>query len=42
MPDITPPDPRPAMALPRMKAIEFGAAPHRADPAFKSNIDVRR
>ena len=42
MPDWTPPDPRPAMALPRMKAMEFGAAPQRAEPASNSRIDVRK
>ena len=37
-----PPDPRPAMDLPRMKATEFGAAPQRAEPASNSRMDVRK
>lgn len=35
-----PPAPRPAIALPQMKAIEFGAAPQRADPTSKIKIRV--
>ena len=42
MPDRTPPDPRPAIALPRMKAIEFGAAPQRIEPTSNSRMDVRK
>jgi len=30
------------MALPNMKAIEFGAAPQIAEPASNSRIDVRK
>ena len=41
-PESTPPAPKPAMLLPKMKAIEFGAAPQRADPASKSKIDVKK
>lgn len=41
-PERMPPDPRPAMALPRMKATEFGAAPQRAEPASNNRMDVRR
>jgi hypothetical protein len=41
-PERMPPDPRPAMALPRMKATEFGAAPQRAEPASNSRMDVRK
>jgi hypothetical protein len=41
-PDITPPVPRPASALPRMKATEFGAAPQRAEPASNIRIAVRK
>jgi hypothetical protein len=37
-----PPDPRPAMVLPRMKATEFGAAPQRAEPVSNSRMDVRK
>ena len=42
MPERMPPDPRPATALPRMKAIEFGAAPQRAEPASNSKMDVKK
>ena len=42
MPERMPPDPRPAILLPRMKAIEFGAAPQRAEPASNRRIDVRK
>lgn len=42
IPERMPPDPRPAMVLPRMKVIEFGAAPQRAEPASNSRIDVRK
>lgn len=41
-PVSTPPDPKPAIDLPRMKAIEFGAAPQRAEPTSKSKMDVRK
>lgn len=41
-PGSTPPAPRPAMALPNMKAIELGAAPQMADPASNSTIDVKK
>lgn len=30
------------MALPRMKATEFRAAPQRAEPASKRRMDVRK
>jgi hypothetical protein len=30
------------MALPRMKATEFGAAPQRAEPVSNSRTDVRK
>jgi len=30
------------MALPKMKAIEFGAAPQRAEPASNSTTAVRK
>ena len=42
MPERTPPDPRPAMVLPRMKATEFGAAPQRAEPASNRRMDVMK
>ena len=41
-PDCTPPAPRPAMALPTMKAIEFGAAPQMAEPTSNSTTAVRK
>lgn len=40
-PERTPPDPSPAIALPNMKAIEFGAAPQRAEPTSNTTIDAR-
>lgn len=40
MPESIPPEPTPAMARPNMKAIEFGAAPHRAEPTSNRKIDV--
>ncbi len=30
------------MALPRMKAIEFGAAPQRAEPASNNTIEAKK
>jgi hypothetical protein len=41
-PDRTPPAPRPAIDLPRMNVIEFGAAPQSAEPTSKSTIDVKK
>ncbi len=41
-PDWTPPAPRPAMARPMMKAIEFGAAPQMAEPASNSMTAIRK
>ena len=41
-PDMTPPEPRPAMALPTMKASEVGAAPHRAEPASNRMMEARK
>ena len=41
-PERMPPDPSPAMVLPRMKATEFGAAPQRAEPASNSRMDIRK
>jgi len=40
IPERIPPDPKPAIALPRMNAIEFGAAPQRAEPPSKSTMEV--
>ena len=37
-----PPDPKPAIVLPSIKAIELGAAPQRAEPVSNSRIDVRK
>lgn len=37
-----PENPQPAMALPMMKAVEFGAAPQRADPISKRDIAIIR
>lgn len=41
-PDWTPPAPRPAMALPMMKAIELGAAPQMAEPTSNNTRAVRK
>lgn len=41
-PGRTPPAPRPAMTLPNMNAMEFGAAPQRAEPASNSSKDVKK
>lgn len=42
MPDWMPPAPRPAMALPMMKAIEFGAAPQMAEPTSNKRTAARK
>jgi len=34
-------DPRPAIARPMMNAVEFGAAPHNAEPTSKMPIATR-
>jgi len=41
-PEKTPEDPDPAIARPRMNAVELDAAPHRADPASKRNTATRK
>ena len=41
-PDITPPEPIPAIARPMMNATEFGAAPQRAEPTSKMKMTVRK
>jgi len=41
-PDMMPADPIPAIALPIMKATEFGAAPHIADPTSKRPIKPKK
>jgi len=40
-PEKMPADPIPAMALPRINAVELGAPPHRADPTSKIKIAIR-
>jgi hypothetical protein len=37
-----PAEPNPETALPTMKAVELGAAPHTADPTSKRNIPVKK
>jgi hypothetical protein len=37
----TPADPDPAMARPIMKAVELGAAPHKAEPTSKTTMEPR-
>ena len=39
VPEKSEAEPRPAMARPMMKAIDEGAAPHRAEPTSKMRID---
>jgi len=41
-PEKIPAEPRPAIARPKMKLAEFGAAPHRAEPTSKTTTDVRK
>jgi hypothetical protein len=41
-PEKMPADPIPAMALPTMKLVELGAAPHRADPTSKKKMATRK
>jgi len=41
-PDITPPEPNPATALPMISATELGAAPQIAEPTSKSIMDVKK
>ena len=41
-PEKTPADPKPAMARPRINAVDVGAAPHSADPASKSVMETRK
>jgi hypothetical protein len=41
-PEKTPAEPPPAMALPTMKEVEFGAAPQSAEPASKRMTDARK
>lgn len=40
-PDRTPPAPRPAIALPSIKAIEVGAAAQSAEPVSNMTMDVK-
>jgi hypothetical protein len=41
-PENIPADPIPAMARPMIKAVDDGAAPHRAEPPSKITIDTRK
>lgn len=41
-PEKIPADPRPAMALPKMKTGEVGAAPQMALPTSKITMDTRK
>lgn len=41
-PEETPADPSPAMARPRMKAVEFGAAPQITEPSSKRPMTARK
>jgi hypothetical protein len=41
-PEKTPAEPKPAMARPRMKQMEFGAAPQRVEPISKRAMAVRK
>lgn len=40
-PEKIPAEPSPAMARPMIKAVEFGAAPHTADPISKIPMAIR-
>lgn len=40
-PEKIPEEPDPAMARPIINAVEFGAAPHIADPISKTAIEER-
>lgn len=40
-PAMMPALPIPAIALPTIKATEFGAAPHRADPTSKTKMRIK-
>jgi hypothetical protein len=40
-PEKMPADPRPAIARPTINAVEFGAAPQRADPTSKTTMEER-
>lgn len=42
MPSWTPAAPRPAIALPMLKATEFGAAPQTAEPISNRTTDARK
>lgn len=41
LPPMRPAEPKPAIALPTMKAFEEGAAPQMAEPISKSVMDMR-
>lgn len=40
-PAVMPAQPTPAIARPMMKAVELGAAPHRAEPTSKTMMVMR-
>jgi hypothetical protein len=42
IPDITPDEPAPAIALPIMRAIEFGAAPQTAEPTSNRQMEAKK
>lgn len=42
MPEEMPPDPTPAMALPKINATELGAAPQMAEPISNRRMAVRK
>lgn len=41
-PEKIPEEPDPAIERPTMNAVEFGAAPHIADPISKTAIEKRK
>ncbi len=41
-PEKMPEEPLPAIARPTMNAVEFGAAPHIADPISKTAMEERK
>lgn len=41
-PHKTPEEPNPAIALPMMKAVEFGAAPQTREPSSKQPMEERK
>ncbi len=41
-PEKMPEEPHPAIARPIINAVEFGAAPHNADPTSKMAMEKRK